>query len=172
VGLVSETEHFRIPKGDDELSDLIKCITAINVWAKSDSGLGDTQYGDKWSQLYFPAASVCYAYEPLNLKPNETLNPKFAKHNWFLPTLGLLARMAWYSYDYSTGTNVVKEGGPLDTVINSLGTKIFEIFSKSVSFYSSTEQSNASVYDISFLSGNVYSRGKNVAKSVRAVCAF
>jgi hypothetical protein len=44
--------------------------------------------------LYYPAASYCWAYQP-NV---SNLNDKFKEHNWFLPACGDVARIAFYSY--------------------------------------------------------------------------
>lgn len=93
LNLVTETEYWHIPTGDDELSDLSVCLYYIMDYFKNV--VGDEHY-EKWMQLYYPAHSACYAYEPKNLKSSEFLNEKFKKHNWFLPSLGVLARLKWW----------------------------------------------------------------------------
>lgn len=100
IGLYPETNHFHIPKGDDELLELEKCISSLREWAKSDDGLGDANYV-KWETLYYPAFSAAYAYQPSVVKGIEILNEKFHKHNWFVPTIGLMIRLFYFMFDTS-----------------------------------------------------------------------
>ena len=72
-----------------ESESLDRLITAIRN--KMQNEYGDVNYS-KWAQLYYPAASACYAYEPIS----NNLNDKYKKHNWFLPPLGLLARLYYH----------------------------------------------------------------------------
>ena len=65
--------------------------------------------GRNYCQFFFPYPSYVYAYEP-SVKSGETLNPKFKKHYWFLPTSGELARTIWYmqqGYDSSQNENAI-----------------------------------------------------------------
>ena len=94
VGLKGETSYFHVPSGENEFEDLVSCITEIRKWAASPEGLNDAKNG-KWSQIYFPAASACYAYEP-SVGKDEILSDKFKKHNWFLPSSGLNIRLNYY----------------------------------------------------------------------------
>lgn len=49
--------------------------------------------------MYFPSASIAYAYEPSGLKNGEELSPKFKSHNWFLAPVGIAARiLVWLRY--------------------------------------------------------------------------
>lgn len=55
-----------------------------------------------YRQFYYPAASMCYAYEP-SVKPGEVLSNKFRAHKWWLPSVGELGRICYYKlqgYDY------------------------------------------------------------------------
>jgi hypothetical protein len=101
-------------EGDSELDLLAQRMTDLRNWAKgTGSGqLGDTEYGNKWSQLYYPAASACYAYEPQVTKSGEVLADRFRKHNWFLPTNGLLGRLFWYVFRFDNGVNTTREDSP------------------------------------------------------------
>jgi hypothetical protein len=100
IGLYPDTNHFHIPKGDDELLEFEKCISALREWAKSDDGLGDVNYY-KWETLYYPAFSAAYAYQPSVVKGVEVLNDKFHKHNWFVPSIGLMIRLFYFMFDTS-----------------------------------------------------------------------
>jgi hypothetical protein len=105
------------------LSILSKRIKDIQNWASTDFG---QTYSKKWSQMYFPAASACYAYEP-KIKDNETLCDKFKIHNWALPSLGLAIRIAWYTFDYNDATFKIRENSPLLSVTNKNGKVVFEM---------------------------------------------
>lgn len=49
-----------------------------------------------YRQFYYPAASLCYAFQP-SVKEGEVLNDKFKSHNWWLPSSGELARLYWHA---------------------------------------------------------------------------
>ena len=104
-------------EGDSEIDLLAQRMTDLRNWAKSESGLGDTQYGNKWSQLYYPAASACHAYEPKVAKSCEVLAARFRKHNWFLPTEGLLGRLFWYLYRYENNKLTTRDDSPFSEAI-------------------------------------------------------
>ena len=76
----------------DEYTDL---INLINTYSKTRVIDTEKPYNDMYTikQGYlYPAASLCYAYEPMV----ENLNDKFKKHNWYLPTFTELARLWFY----------------------------------------------------------------------------
>lgn len=54
-----------------------------------------SKHGNLYRQYYYPAASMCYAYEP-SVKPGEVLSDKFKAHKWWLPSSGELARICYY----------------------------------------------------------------------------
>lgn len=78
----------------------------------------------KYSQFYFPAASMCYAYEPTGLKEGEELAEFLKAGNWHLPSatemrelyrvsqsgairgdsFGDISGYYWSSSEYSAGT--------------------------------------------------------------------
>lgn len=81
--------------GYTELESLAELLDDITEWASGT--LGEAK-PNKWQQLYYPAASMAYAYQPTKtLKQGEVLADKFKAHNWFLPTNGLLARIYWHA---------------------------------------------------------------------------
>lgn len=78
-----------------------------------------------FKQFAFPAAYSCYLYEP-TLKEGETLDPQFARNNWYLPAQGELMRQ--YSFyavsrtggmgtDQSTGQNTQPNRSVIDKMI-------------------------------------------------------
>lgn len=161
--------------GRTELQHLGSLITAVREWAKStDEGApGETVNSNKWSQLLYPAASACYAYEPTNLMDGEVLADKFKAHNWALPTDGILARMFWYTYDgkgYDSAATP-KEDSPLDTVTNPNGKVVFKKITPSI-LWSVTEGRDYYSWVVNFSSGSMYSGNKYGSDVVRAVAAF
>lgn len=76
-----------------ELFSLSECITAVQAYFRDEY---QSTNPNKWQQLLYPAASSAYAYEPI-VKTKEKLSEKFVLHNWFLPPVGIIARMAWYN---------------------------------------------------------------------------
>jgi hypothetical protein len=157
--------------GDSELDILTQRIIDIRNWAKGTGAgqLGDTQYGDKWSQLYYPAVSACYAYEPKSLKIGEVLSNKFREHNWFMPTQGLLARLYWYNYKVTGGISADNLNSSFNDAINK------GLYSKPILevHWSITEGASYNAWNILFREGMTYGtlfKGKNY--STIAVCAF
>ena len=158
-----------------ELQHLGDLITAVREWAKGtgQGAPGETVNFNKWSQLLYPAASACYAYEPTNLMDGEVLNPKFKAHNWALPTDGILARLFWYTYDGKGNDTAAtpKEGGVLDTVTNPNGKVVFKKITSS-GLWSVTEYySNLSWFVIFGIGTTTYNL-KNNDLVGRAVSAF
>ena len=49
----------------------------------------------KWRQFYYPAASMCHAFQP-TVKAGMTLNDKFKSGMWFLGAIGDYYRCYWY----------------------------------------------------------------------------
>lgn len=81
--------------GFSEMDSLAELLDDTAEWATNT--LKDAN-PNKWKQLYFPAASMAYAYEPnVKLKEGEELAERFREHNWFIPTVGMLARMCWFT---------------------------------------------------------------------------
>lgn len=168
VGLQPETNHFHIPYGDNELKELVECMSAIREWAKSSSGLED-EYGSRWSQLYYPAASACYSYEP-QIMTNEELSKKFKKHNWFLPTIGQVGRLFSYTFEVIDGNVVERENSPLATITDSKGNVVFKQINKAA--LRSSTPSGASASFVVYSTQNVGGEQNYGDISVRAICAF
>ena len=155
-------------EGESELGLLAQRITDLRNWAKSESGLGDTQYGNKWSQLYYPIASACYAYEPEVTKDGEVLASKFCKHNWFLPTLGLIGRMCWYINKKENDKVVERDDSPFAEAIGKNKIKFPS------STHSSTEYNSNQAWIVEYYLCKVSNGGtiKSSEHAVSAMCAF
>lgn len=116
----------------------------------------------KWTQLYFPAASAAYAYQP-SVPSNFVLADKFKAHNWFLPAEGLLDRIHWY----------LKKGADSELNIfkRALADGLIVNFTSS-SYWSSSEYNSHYAWIVYFGGANSYSNLKNYSNYVRAVAAF
>lgn len=146
-------------RGTTELDDLANCMDGLRTAMQSN---GETNFA-KWSQLYYPAASAAYAYQPTVLKRGELLADKFKSHNWFLPPQGLLARLYWYhSQGVSHDRNIFKR---------SIADGKFTGFSASY-HWSSTEYSAANSWFVNFSNGYFGHNLKSLSTVVRAVAAF
>lgn len=93
--------HMSIPEDNEyetESQNLTACINTIVATGGSDT----------YAEYYYPAASYCYAYEPL-VAHGEILADKFKAHNWYLPASGELSRLVWYhGQGYTEGvTNAI-----------------------------------------------------------------
>lgn len=121
--------------------------------------LGQT-YKAKWMQIYFPAASICYHYEPV-VKDGDELADKFKQHNWFLPPHGIHCRLYWY----------MKQGGS-ENIFKDVPASVFKPFA-SDQVSSSTERAMRGQWIFQMGSGN---QGNDDAKGssiqVRPICAF
>ena len=144
-----------------ELESLYRLMEALKTQMKDE--YGETNYA-KWETLYFPAASACYAYEPL-VKIGENLADKFKAHNWFMPTCGHALRIFVYTKKYLANI--------FEKAIN-LGV-MYKYTIPSLTYQPTTTESTsstyASVYDNGQMSASLkfktYSNMKNFA-----LCAF
>lgn len=139
---------------DDEMSDLNRILDGY-----TDSNVNNKLY-------FYPAASYCYCYKPINNENGEPIEvvDKFKQHNWYLPTLGELARV-WYC----------ERAGLMDTA------KLKNIYSElgyNVNYWTSTEYSkDNAVYMYDSGSGSnkyIYTtnESKHNAKRIRPVAKF
>lgn len=122
--------------------------------------------GAKYRQFYYPAASLCNAYQP-SIKRGEVLADCFKQGKWFLPTEGDLMRMYWY---HKLGYGYDDNGLP--TPLHSAnGLGIFQAFSNTW-YGSNTEHSSLHVWILNFNSGSVIFDHKCNRPAFRAVAAF
>ena len=144
--------------GRTELENLVSLIATLRNYMA-------TEYQDansaKWSQIYYPAASAAYAYEPTVV--GFELADKFKAHNWFLPANGLLMRFCWYR---SKGT-----GSSQNIFKKAIDKQIFTNFSAS-HFWSSTEYNSSLAWYCNFSSSYTSGNYKCNGFRVRPVAAF
>ena len=125
--------------GGEEISEYVSL-------QKNLTNIGET-FGEPYKELYFPAASVAYSYDPIyfsggKLKDGETLNPKLSLHNWFLPSSGDLARLGWYFL-------MSNSEEPVDPRQIFKNRKEFNTFLRE-RYWSSTESFSNSSWQVSF----------------------
>lgn len=145
-------------EGRTELENLVSLIATLRNYMA-------TEYEDdnsaKWSQIYYPAASAAYAYQPK--VTGVELADKFRAHNWFLPANGLLMRLCWYSSKgISSNENIFKK---------AIEKGVFTNFTAS-HFWSSTEYGSGLAWYCYFSSYGTGSNGKYNSCKVRPVAAF
>ena len=132
---------LEIPEAKDkktEWQSLIECMDYVK-----------TTYKDAYQQIYYPAASKCYAYDPSiskALKNGEELSEKLSAHNWFLPSSGDLARLYWY---HRQGYELTGENAIFAKPLSEAGFTQFP----SSNHWSSTEYSSTYSWNVSFSDG-------------------
>ena len=112
IGPDSPLDTPHAGSGQTELESLASLMGTLRSYMQSH--FGDTNYA-KWSQIYYPAASAAYAYEPQ--VSGVTLADKFKAHNWFLPAEGLLIRLCWWFRQGATSDNNIFKKAPTETVM-------------------------------------------------------
>ena len=156
--IINDPTFDELPKpGDDGAGlyqSLINCIAAANTIAP------------KYRQFYYPAASLCNAYEP-GVKANETLAPCFRQGKWFLPASGDLFRMYWlhhlgYTYN-DDGEKMPLQGAVEAGVLTALSNAYY---------WSSSENSESGAWYVDFINGSTWNNYKYNGFAVRAVAAF
>ncbi|MCM1219918.1 MAG: DUF1566 domain-containing protein [Lachnospiraceae bacterium] len=118
----------------------------------------------KYRQFYYPAASLCHAYEP-TVKVGETLSPKFKAGMWFLPSVGELMRMYWYHRQGYELTN------PYAIFARARQDNVFTQFTNTW-YWSASENSQSHAWGVNFNDGITYNNTKCHSSRVRAVVAF
>lgn len=108
-----EHQLAELPTTVEELAN------AMEVLHKANNSL------TKYQQFLYPAAYGCYLYEP-QVKEGETLDPQYARNNWYLPACGELYRQ--YSFfaksrtggmgeTYQVGQNTTPARSVIDNMI-------------------------------------------------------
>lgn len=154
--------EFAIPaegSGFSEMDSLAELLDDVKEWATENIGGSNPA---KWRQLYYPAASAAYAYQPpYAYKPNEVLSDRFKSHNWFVPTMGLIARIAWY---HAAGSKDIFKKAKDKGIIKSL---------KYYSFFTITEASSTNAWNIIFETKSFATAPKHsTSRSILPICAF
>ena len=150
-------------EGYTELSNLCALMGELRNYMGEH--YGETNK-NKWSQIYTPAASAAYAYQPSVV--GFTLADRFKAHNWFLPAIGLLKRLYWYySKGNSSDLNIFK-----GAIEKGKFTNIYYSGAPSAGVWSSSEYNSYNAWSVYFSSGSTYSSTKYYSSVVRAVAAF
>lgn len=156
--------HLPVPKATPEKTlaqSLEECIKSVQT------APGHTQ---KYQQYYYPAASYCNAYVPLD-NNTQTLAEQFSEGHWFLMSSGEMARCSWYAmkgYDDASTPNAIFAKPWAD----------LRFIKPDGKYWMSSEISeNSSWYFENFVNGNFgYGGGYGEAKfnsfHVRAAVAF
>jgi hypothetical protein len=118
----------------------------------------------KWRQFYYPAASMCHAFQP-TVKAGMTLNDKFKSGMWFLGAIGDYYRCYWYHKE----RNVENSQFAIFQKWVELG--LFNAW-RATWYWSSTEFSQSYAWGVYFGDGYTGNPGKYFSYSVRAVAAF
>lgn len=156
------TPGFAIPtasNGKSEADNLASNMGELHTYMQQH--FNESNYA-KWSQLFYPAASAAYSYEP-TVTSNVRLDDRFKAHNWFVPACGLLVRLCWY---YRQGSNSDK-----NIFKKAIADGLFVNFSSSYYWCSSEYGSNYAWY-VYFGGGYSGSNSKYYSLRVRAVAAF
>lgn len=119
----------------------------------------------KWRQFYYPAASMCHAFQP-SVRSDMALADRFKAGNWFLPAAGDLCRCYWYWKERNVEDS---EYAAVFQKWVELG--LFTAFSNNY-YWSSTEYSQNYAWFVNLGNGNTLSNGKYCSYALRAVAAF
>lgn len=119
---------------------------------------------------YYPAASLCHAYEP-SVPKDEVFADIFKAGNWFFPSLGEMARMYWY---HSKGYDIKEDAVFAKPFQEGVLTQL-----KNNTYAASTEINANEHWCIMTNSGTVYASAgsngycwKSQNSIVRALCEF
>jgi hypothetical protein len=116
------------------------------------------------NEYYYPAASLCAAYEP-TVKASETLADKFRAGMWFLPSGGEAGRLLFYhakGYDSSTENAIFAK---------PFAASRFSAFSNAW-YWTSSSCSQSDAWFARFSSANIGNTYEGNTGAVRAVAAF
>ncbi len=141
---------------------LFECLQRLCDEAKTNNG-NDEAY----MQFYYPAASLCHAWEPA-VGSGETLHERFRCRHWFLPSAG---EAAWLAYFRHQGYNGENEHAIFSKAYNA---GVFQDLNSYMK-WTSTELYARSGQGIMFgvmsrVEGHPYT--KNTTYNIRPCCAF
>lgn len=151
--------HLPVPKATPEKTlaqSLEECIKSVQT------APGHTQ---KYQQYYYPAASYCNAYVPLD-NNTQTLAEQFSEGHWFLMSSGEMARCSWYAmkgYDDASTPNAIFAKPWADLRFTKF---------QSTRYWLSSECSEHYSWYLVPVSGQFGDYGKSYAFQVRAAVAF
>ena len=160
---------------DNQPSNLAQKILDIRDFA--DTYLGQSEYQTIYSQYLYPAASHAFAYQP-TVATGQTLNAKFTANHWYLPSIGELARICFFScacYENSNNSGYEPAAKTMfgDIFSNAVTANKFTRYSLSSYYWSSSEYNQTNAWSVYFYSSALYYNYKsNTYFVVRPVAAF
>ena len=155
--------NLPIPAATDTISEkesLDICLDAVT-----------SSMGAAYKELYYPAASYCYAYEP----DVKNLADKFKAHNWWAASYGELIRAYFY---YNQSKDPDKANNPFNVYEKGIQLGLFDSWINTYEFTSSENSGNIirsygpigyySKYDLIQASN----KAKNTTGYIRPLCKF
>ena len=137
-----------------EKESLSDALFDVKEWAKSSLGESDS-LSSRWESIYYPLASLAYAYEP-QTATNEIISEKFKIHNWFIPTAGLLGRVYWYT----------QKGGEKNALKKAMDKGLLSLSVGTYYFYQTCSETGTANYTCLNMNGtNNVSYGYKMASS-------
>lgn len=157
--LLDSNINLPLPRRIGEQSEMKTLIQLMQ--SVIDENDGQTEY----NEFYYPAASLCNAYEPV-VPSTETLAPCFKTGRWFLPSVGEMARIYWGN------THNAQQKATADGIFAPhIASGKFTALEKSW-FWCSTEYEPTRAWTINLVSSNTSYIFKMYTGSVRAIAAF
>lgn len=168
-----EVPYINFTPNDTYPSDLAQKILDIQNFAQNTLG---SSYPTIYSQYLFPAASHAFAYQP-TVATGQTLNEKFTANHWYLPSIGELARLCFFSNQCYSGSSLYNESAGTmfgDIFAAAVAANKYTRYSLSSYYWSSSEFNQANAWNVYFSSGNVINYGGKYFTYlvVRPVAAF
>lgn len=148
----------------DKTETQVLIETAANTYSIISNDADLSAYAYTYMQLYYMAASLCYAYQPTDytaLLDGEVLADKFKSHNWWLPSAGENVRLYYWSKLHKPTIDNIEQQPPLSKVITDTSYH-----------WCSTESNSGYSWAVNFLNGYLAYGNKYYSYVVRAVAAF
>lgn len=126
--------------------------------------------GDKYKALYYPAVSYSYAYCPTT---KEGLKDEYKEHNWWLPTMGELARIAYYHHE-----SKFHIGSEYDIFTPAINNKVMSGYANNAHYLTINEiaQDSVQILALATTTENRFYTAANAKSTANrpalAVCAF
>jgi hypothetical protein len=126
--------------------------------------------GTTYKTLYYPAVSYAYAYCPTT---REDLKEEYKEHNWWMPSMGELARIAYYHHE-----SVFFAGSEYDIFTPAINNKVMARYSNNAHYLTSNEATADSVQILALATATANrfytaTNAKSAAtRPALAVCAF
>ena len=130
----------------------------------------NTSLGATYKALYYPSVSYTYAYCPTT---REDLKEEYKEHNWWMPSMGELARIAYYHHE-----SMFFAGSEYDIFTPAINNKVMARYTNNAHYLTINEATADSVQILALATTTVNrfytaTNDKSAAtRPVLAVCAF